>query len=489
MISLSEYVPSNQKKSILISAQEKAETLGDKSSLSRILTELSKLESDLDKALSLAQKAELAAQESFDNHNLYLANWQAGRIYKKLGKIRLAQETYKRTIASRQKLNPQEFLDDHSVYREFIDLLLITNEEENIKQALQIADLIQVSELQNYFGDDCIIVSEPEKIEDVLSQSNSALIRTIVLPEYTYLILQLPNQLIKYKIPINQSELEEQITLFYQQLSDLTSNNYLSSASELYQLLITPIESELNKNQVKNLIFVHDGFLRNIPMAALHNNNQFLIEKYGVLNSLGLNIKTLSAQDKYKLISFGISEMPDNFQELPFVAQEIKTISEIKDGKFFLNGKFTSQRLEKIINENKSEHLIIHLATHGRFTGLAENSYIQVWNETLTVPELESLLSFTFQPIELLVLSACETSVGNSASILGLAGVALRTNVKQTIGTLWTVPDHSVSKIMTEFYTNLATNNPAEALRLAQIKQLQNSDQHPQKWSSLIFYF
>ncbi len=488
LFNLAQYVPLNQKESILITAQKQAEKLGDQSSLSLILTELSKLQSDLNQALNLGQQAQLIAQQNFDYENLYLASWEAGKIYHKLENFTLAKEAYRQAISSGQKINSSNFIND-SLYREFIDLLLETNEEQNIKEALKIGDLIQLSNLQNYFGDNCIVLSESNQTTDILTTSQAALIRTIILPNYTYLILKLPEQISTYKIKISQSKLEQKVQLFYQQLNRIDNNNYLSLAQELYHLLINPIQSDLEKNEIKNLIFVNDGVLRNIPMATLYHNNQFLIENYGVVNSLGLNIKPLSDENRYKLISFGISEANNNFNELPFVVQEIKAITELKNGDFFLNEKFTKKQLSQVINNNKSENLIIHIASHGKFTGLLENSYIQAWDKAIIIPELELLLSSSGNPIELLILSACESSVGNDTSILGLAGVALRSNVKQTIGTLWPVNDSAMSEIMTEFYSNLGTMNPAEALRVAQIKELQKLTQHPQNWGSLIFFF
>ena len=92
-------------------------------------------------------------------------------------------------------------------------------------------------------------------------------------------------------------------------------------------------------------------------------------------------------------------------------------------------------------------------------------------------------------PIELLVLSACETAQGDQRAALGLAGVALRARARSTVASLWQVSDGSTAKFMKDFYQELNTKNTtkAEALRQAQIRFLNdNYNQHPYYWAAFI---
>jgi CHAT domain-containing protein len=72
--------------------------------------------------------------------------------------------------------------------------------------------------------------------------------------------------------------------------------------------------------------------------------------------------------------------------------------------------------------------------------------------------------------LELLVLSACQTAVGDRRASLGLAGIAVKSGAKSTIASLWNIQDRSASLLMRQFYQELANNNisKAEALRRAQ---------------------
>ncbi|NES68260.1 MAG: CHAT domain-containing protein, partial [Okeania sp. SIO2D1] len=75
--------------------------------------------------------------------------------------------------------------------------------------------------------------------------------------------------------------------------------------------------------------------------------------------------------------------------------------------------------------------------------------------------------------VELLVLSACRTAVGDKNSELGFAGLAIATGVKSALASLWLVNDEGTLGLMTEFYSNLGNVSiKSEALREAQIAML-----------------
>jgi CHAT domain-containing protein len=84
-------------------------------------------------------------------------------------------------------------------------------------------------------------------------------------------------------------------------------------------------------------------------------------------------------------------------------------------------------------------------------------------------------------------LSACQTAAGNERSVLRLAGVAIRSGVKSTLGSLWFVSDEGTVPLITDFYLNLKQGmSKAEALQQAQIQQINTSNHHPSIWSSFI---
>lgn len=132
---------------------------------------------------------------------------------------------------------------------------------------------------------------------------------------------------------------------------------------------------------------------------------------------------------------------------------------------------------------------MIHLATHGRFSGTAERSYIQASDEPIYLDQLEAMLrrAGADAPVALLVLSACQTAAGNNRSFLGLAGVGLRAGVTSIVGSLWHINDEIAAQLIIEFYRHLSEGkSKAEALRQAQLKQLKKADSHGAFWSAFV---
>ncbi|MEQ8383082.1 MAG: CHAT domain-containing protein, partial [Coleofasciculus sp. A1-SPW-01] len=263
---------------------------------------------------------------------------------------------------------------------------------------------------------------------------------------------------------------------FQRTLSDrrnLGSTNYLDSAQQLYQWLIEPLADDLEARQIQGLMFAMDSGLRSLPIAALHDGDNFLIENYSV--NLIPSFSLMQARNPdirlRPVLAMGASKFLD-LQELPYVPLELATITEyLWKGKAFLNETFTFQNLQEQISQN--EFGIIHLATHAEFKpGNPENSYIQLWNRKLRLNELKEL-GLSDSAIDLLVLSACRTALGNQEAELGFAGSALQAGVDSTLATLWYVSDEGALGVTTEFYRQLSqVPIKSEALRRAQLAMI-----------------
>ena len=125
------------------------------------------------------------------------------------------------------------------------------------------------------------------------------------------------------------------------------------------------------------------------------------------------------------------------------------------------------------------------MATHGKFGGNAEQSWLQAFDQKIFLPQLEAILLSSSFPINLLVLSGCETAVGNDRTLLGMSGLAIRTRVQFVISTLWKIEDRESSALIADFYDNYQKgDNPSKALRQAQIKAIKGNSHHPYFWSS-----
>jgi CHAT domain-containing protein len=252
------------------------------------------------------------------------------------------------------------------------------------------------------------------------------------------------------------------------------SRGYLAPAQQLYKWLIAPIESDLQGQQINNLSFIMDSGLRSLPIAALHNGKEFLVERYsvGLMPSLSLTDTRYVDVRNLKVLAMGASQF-NNLQPLPAVPLELSEIvGSLWSGKSFFNESFTLENLKSA--RSKENFGIIHLATHGEFLpGKASNSYIQLWNSRLGLDQLEKLGWKNNPRVELLVLSGCRTALGDEQAELGFAGLAVLAGVKSAMGSLWYVSDEGTLGLMTTFYRQLKqVPVKAEALRQAQLAML-----------------
>ncbi|MCE2703502.1 MAG: CHAT domain-containing protein, partial [Anabaena sp. 49633_E8] len=306
-------------------------------------------------------------------------------------------------------------------------------------------------------------------------------------------------------------------TEFQAGVSNTESKNYKELGQLLYGWLIAPYEAELQKQGITNLSFAMGEDLRSIPIAALYDGKQFLIEKY----SLGLipsaNSTNISYSDikKSQVLAMGASkfvrvsplpaqkiedyqigkfvlkdgkfvrtpslpavEIEDPELQLPAAEIEVTDIAKLWNGKYFLNDDFTMENLKDKRQNNPVTNKpfeIVHLATHLYFDYDASKSYILLHRSQLPLIKVRDL-GWNKPPLELLVLSACESASEDSKTELGFAGLAVNTGVKSAVGSLWRVNDAGTLVLMTEFYRQLKTAPiKAEALRQAQLAMIQGN--------------
>ena len=193
-------------------------------------------------------------------------------------------------------------------------------------------------------------------------------------------------------------------------------------------------------------------------------------------------------------ISESLEVASQQFTSLAHVTNELKSIQQISQNKILLNSQFTEQNLRERLNTTGAS--IVHLATHGQFSSNPDNTFLLLWQKLLTIKDFSNLLQSRQRaisnPIDLLVLSACETARGDKLATLGLAGTAVRTGAISTLATLWQVDDYSTAALMHNFYRQLAQTgqlNKAEALRRAQLQLWKNQQQDwqvPFFWSGYV---
>jgi CHAT domain-containing protein len=247
-------------------------------------------------------------------------------------------------------------------------------------------------------------------------------------------------------------------------------------AQQLYQWLVAPLEETLQVREIDNLVFIVDSGLRSVPLAALHDGQQFLVEHYsvGLMPSLSLSDTRYTDLKNSQVLAMGASEFPadPNLDNLPATPVEVSIITQEWQGESFFNKGFTLDNLKA--QRQKQPFGIVHLATHAEFnSGTPSNSFIQLWDSKLRLDQVREL-GWNNPPVKLLVLSACRTALGDREAELGFAGLATQTGVKSAIASLWSVSDEGTLALMAELYNQLnQAPIKAEALRQAQIAMLQ----------------
>jgi CHAT domain-containing protein len=294
------------------------------------------------------------------------------------------------------------------------------------------------------------------------------------------------------QISIKASELNILIEKFRQELLDTVSNDFLESSQKLYEILIKPIDLDLQKQKINNLVFITDNSaLRFISLAALHDGKQFLVEKYSVGVMPGLNLTDTRYKDlkNANILAMGISKPIYNFSALPSIEIELSNIKSVwkSNVDIFLNEEFTIDNF-RLQRQNKNFQ-IIYIATHaGLNVRDLDKSFLLLWNKKLELSRFDELGLEQF-PLELLVLSTGYSGIGTISkdTKFGFAGKAIQSGTKSVLASLTSVSDEGTTTLMTEFYKQLKTApTKSEALRKAQVSMLKKSKNfsHPYYWAS-----
>ncbi|MEA5602780.1 CHAT domain-containing protein [Nostoc sp. UHCC 0252] len=493
--------------------------------------------SDNEKALKYTQAAILAADNKLSaKDSLYLWEWQAGRILDKQNRKEEAIASYQRAFDTLEDIRSDILTAERNVqfdlrdvvrplYRTLaqsrLDLLEVgampttgyayadERRAKELSKVVNTIDSLRLAELQNYFGNDCILSAlNPKQVGELLKDNsvafqNTGFLSSIILDGKTGILLQLPNQETKFKWIeasnqegrkiISSDTLREKITEFRTGLvKGKEEFNYnTTTAAQLYDWIIRPFAEDLKPEKIKTLVFIQDGFLRSVPMAALYDSQQqkYLVETYAIATTPSLRLNTPKARDRstQKALILGLTEKATidgkTFDALTAVPDEVKAIKSIfPNHTELINENFFPESFQKTLD--KRRYPIVHIASHAQFGIIPEDTFIVTGkNEKLTIIQLEDSLrnlSNKSDNVELLTLTACETAVGDDRATLGLAGVALQVGVKSAIASLWNVTDESTSELVKEFYTNYRNSGMsiAEALQKAQIKMI-----HAQKSS------
>ncbi len=459
-------------------------------------------------ALGYSRRAAFLAAASGAPDSLYLWQWQTARILRAMGDEEAAVGAYRRAIETLDVLRPNLVAGTNLSFRERVgpvffelaDLLLqqtATLEdpakvEQNLLAVRETLEQVKVAEVQEYFQDECLKASaEAAAVEKVAGES--AVIYPILLPDRTELLVSLPSGLKQYTTPVGVDALTAEVRDFRNEIERYDGqDDYLNHGRRLYQWLVEPMVPDLEKDGVRTLVFVPDGPLRTIPMSALYDGERYLIERYAFATTPGLTLTSPRplGRDHVELLASGLTESVQGFPALPNVAMELENIGARFSSKIYKDEDFQTAAVEDEISVG--EYSIVHIATHGQFDSDHARSFLLTYDDKLTMEQLHETIAarrYQEEPVELLVLSACQTAAGDDRAALGLAGVALQAGARSAIATLWFVSDESTTRMVSEFYQYLEETDltKAEALQRAQLSLLHDQRyRHPSYWAPFL---
>ncbi|MEO1682734.1 MAG: CHAT domain-containing protein [Cyanobacteria bacterium J06631_12] len=309
------------------------------------------------------------------------------------------------------------------------------------------------------------------------SRYSAALSRRLLSNEVTeardeLLLLFIPPEgdPVQQLVPVSRQQIQRLATFFNLEVSSFLDDGYKPLARELYDWLLGPIEDDIQKANIDDLMYVMDEGLSAVPLPAMMTGDTFAIERYGfsVLPSVGLLQTDFGAAPAEQSLLAGGADTFSELEALPAVPVELEIIESIAtSAEVLLNEDFEIENLRTA--QAIAPKTMMHVATHAAFNpGSLDRSYIQFWDEQLT---LDGLGDLGLDGLELLILSACTTAAGSREAELGFAGLAAVTGVEASIGSLWQISDVGTMALMAEFYEQLQ----ADPLRFSALRKAQLS--------------
>jgi CHAT domain-containing protein len=352
-----------------------------------------------------------------------------------------------------------------------------------ISTAQQIIEAYRQAEIQSVLGVDCVPPMEP--IRPANLAAGELLLYPILLNDRVELLIAgagQPFQRLKADRSTNRSEVAQLVGRMVNATSAAGGDDWREPARRLYKILIAPIENLLSPETT--LIVVPDGPLRALPLAALlDNNGGFLIRRTRLDVAPALSYTHTGASMRGRepnVVAAALEEavrLPAGFfPKLAGTGEEAHVAAEVahhgKQGLVITN--FRKADLARALIDRPVD--ILHLATHAAFNGRSDRSFIVAQGEVISLIDLRELIASARNGrdgLNLLVLSACETAVGDDQASMGLAGAAVQSGAISAIASLWEVNDQGTVELMRGFYTNYrAGQSKAEALRNAQLALL-----------------
>jgi CHAT domain-containing protein len=343
-----------------------------------------------------------------------------------------------------------------------------------------------------------VVKGDVSALQDEIAESpHTVALYTMVTSDHYRVIVVTAKVTVAREFAIADTELNQKVAAFAQVLRNRSSDPK-PLAHELYTILIGPVQADLDQAKAETLVWSLDGVLRYVPMAALYDGKQYVVEKYNTVTVTPASIVHLEAKPDVSNLSvaaMGITGKYEELPALPAVAGELDNVvrdAQVRGangalpGTILLDGQFTEKAME---DQLSARHGVVHIASHFVFKPGDDDSqsYLLLAGKDqggtgfhLTVAEFRDNTNLTLRHTDLLTLSACETGMSGSTSngreVDGLGMTAQLKGAKAVISTLWPVNDASTGELMGDFYKRWAEGGgkvtKVEALRKAQLDLL-----------------
>ncbi|BAY62549.1 TPR domain protein [Calothrix brevissima NIES-22] len=378
------------------------------------------------------------------------------------------------------------------------------------------------------------------QIQSSVLDDNTLLLEYALGEERSYLWAVTKNSITSYELP-KRAEIAAAVQRFRQVLtSPISRNKPGASTNLLTKMILAPVAQQLGQ---RRLVIVADGALQYIPFAALNTPSQQNTNSYEPLavnheivtlpsastvavlrqetngrktapktlaaiadpifslndervkkggnnssaNNLNIDVQQLSRSARAANISF---------ERLPFTRQEAETILSLVPAKERKQAFDFAANRDAATNIDLSQYRIVHFATHGilnsqhpELSGVVLSLFDETGKPQNGFLRLHDIFNLKL-PAELVVLSACETGLGEEVKGEGLIGLTrgfMYAGSPRVVVSLWSVDDEATSELMKKFYGFMLQNNlkPAAALRAAQTQMWRNPKyQSPYFWAA-----
>ncbi|MEM7362760.1 MAG: CHAT domain-containing protein [Pseudomonadota bacterium] len=495
---------------LLVDAQGDAEDFDDPRLLSWATGYLGTLYEDLgeiDQAMAFSQAAVLHASEARAFESVYLWQWQVARLLADMGQKEKAIEGYSQAITSLEHVR-QELIDGspytfhekiQPLFSEMSDLLLqsayqtsdVVAKQGQLRRVQDILEQAKSAEIQDYFQNQCVLPDESVSLNDV--ESGTATIYPIILQDRLEVLVGIDGTIHQYISTVDDQDFVFLVNEFRDQLEfDQGDDEYQILGEEIHDLLVAPYVDLLIEKNINTLVFVPDGVLRTVPISALFDGEEYLVEQFAIATTPGLKLTLPQplALSSSSMFAGGISEALRGFDGLPGVPVELTNLKQEYGAAVLADSAFSTDAVSEQMSS--TDYSIVHIATHGHFDSNPQKSFLLTYDDKLTMNMLEDTIGQRRNggdPLEMLVLSACETAAGDNRAALGLAGVALKAGARSAVATLWQISDSATVRLVDEFYRQSSNtdNSKAEALRKAQQSLIEDDHlYHPSDWAPFL---